>query len=844
MTGATRSIVNADAAKVEVTFYDSYVPSIKDGVYTLTVTQSLASDNPKVQSPPEPPVSQTFIVRGPRFGLVPSDIHRAFPPPTSTGVYVDFLPMIVFNKRALPWECRMRFSVPHPEAYPWMALLVFSQDELQVPRSDHGFAEAPPPNSQANPTRTASFPLTEVVHAIWNGKPTKGPPAGIVGPSITLAEDEDPDGIQVNVIEVGAEAFANLMPTVKDLAYLAHVRLVSTENKEPQNAVHDGWYSVLIGNRFAVPPHAAPQRTNVVHLVSLEGLEPYIGVDAPGTPPGPVRLISLYSWAYTSLAAPQENFRELMLNLISTASQQGTDLLMRLPLENASGAKSDAEKSALERLDNGYVPLSYATLTGESTFAWYRGPLAPVVTTRFLDVTGAFSPLDVDVPLNTSEAMIYDPCSGLFDQSYAVAFQTGRSLALADQPFATNLLQWRRDAHRLVDQLMEQIRSPHLPGILQGQRILDADGELADCSVDDLSRLLDTDIVSDAFLSYLATEFGKSVATRVGQSGGIMPDDPNRTQAIPHRPPPTPADLARLIQHPAVVSLLQQRSGLESDGHSTEFQGSLLPEQVVQWLEQAALLYGVPFNNLVPSARLLPEESIRFFYADLNWIDALLDGALSVGIQSSRDALLQRLMRDPLHRTVNGVLHQVRERLRGVSPSSAAPPALICGFVLRSAVVSGWPGLEVRAFSDAARTMLITPLRLDRVSPSVLIGIFPEVPVAIELNEPSEGLVFGREDNGISLRYLPGTQGATPANIGHLLQPPVWLSPAEIAALRRAAPEGTGALRIAGTGGLVEALQSRFPGTPPTLSPASLAVEMAIVPEQMLFLPVLQNRGQ
>jgi hypothetical protein len=51
-------------------------------------------------------------------------------------------------------------------------------------------------------------------------------------------------------------------------------------------------------------------------------------------------------------------------------------------------------------------------------------------------------------------------------------------------------------------------------------------------------------------------------------------------------------------------------------------------------------------------------------------------------------------------------------------------------------------------------------------------------------------------------------------------------------------------LKIAGAGGLVDALQRKFPGTPPTLSAASLAVEMVKAPGQMLFLPVLEGGGQ
>src|SRR6202012_5149864 len=132
-----------------------------------------------------------------------------------------------------------------------------------------------------------------------------------------------------------------------------------------------------------------------------------------------------------------------------------------------STAHSDTQKATLERLHNGYLPLSYATLTSETTFAWYRWPLAPAPSQRFLAVLDPGSTPAPEVPLNSSEAMVYDPASGLFDQSYAVAFQTGRSLALADLPFAMNMLQWRRDAHAAVYVLMEHMRSPHREGILQ-----------------------------------------------------------------------------------------------------------------------------------------------------------------------------------------------------------------------------------------------------------------------------------------------------------------------------------------------------------------------------------------
>ena len=53
---------------------------------------------------------------------------------------------------------------------------------------------------------------------------------------------------------------------------------------------------------------------------------------------------------------------------------------------------------------------------------------------------------------------------------------------------------------------------------------------------------------------------------------------------------------------------------------------------VTGWLAKLYLLYGVPFNTLVPDHRMLPMESVRFFYIDENWLTALLNGALSIGV--------------------------------------------------------------------------------------------------------------------------------------------------------------------------------------------------------------------
>ncbi len=62
------------------------------------------------------------------------------------------------------------------------------------------------------------------------------------------------------------------------------------------------------------------------------------------------------------------------------------------------------------------------------------------------------------------------------------------------------------------------------------------------------------------------------------------------------------------------------------------------PEDLNAFLSQLQLLINVPVNYLIPDIKMLPPESMRFFYYDQNWIDALLDGAYSIGRSPSQDS--------------------------------------------------------------------------------------------------------------------------------------------------------------------------------------------------------------
>ena len=97
----------------------------------------------------------------------------------------------------------------------------------------------------------------------------------------------------------------------------------------------------------------------------------------------------------------------------------------------------------------------------------------------------------------------------------------------------------------------------------------------------------------------------------------------------------------------------------------TEFkldQNTAMPAELRNWLVSLRLLNGVPFANLVADSELLPQESIRWFYMDRRWTDALVQGALSVGTVNSDDRIQLDAQYDAIRAELDTEERNVRRR--------------------------------------------------------------------------------------------------------------------------------------------------------------------------------------
>ncbi|PLK44534.1 hypothetical protein [Emticicia sp. TH156] len=653
------AMLGSDTCDVDkkVIFIQYDIPPLKSGEYTIELEQAV---NLNTGAPYR--TSRKFAVTGQRFTLNPNDINSVFPPNLANGEFSGVFPLMIFNRRTLPWE---RTSLMAEQSAPWLALLLFNRD--QVPEIKKGTAKDLVP-----------LGTTITVEGSPGITGTGAMPAGILSyPGMsTLDYGETPED-QINYIDIPAETFNTVAPSAADLPYLAHIRDTETIDKTDNKLLDEALYAIVVGNRIPVDG-----LTSYVFLVSLENMGSFLP-DENGNghiPAGNkfIRLLTYSSWHFTANNS-DENFEQLLENLNKNPAGEIGLTTLQYPFDgpvpsdtevqsalnhqaNGNMTTNDAQILVHNAFNMGYTAMTQVLRHPGNTVSWYRCPLVPY-----------YIPETVQLPYTTSDAINrYNPETGMFDVSYGGAWQIGQLMALQNKAFSTSLYNWKKS------ETAQQ-------SIIEEQRI-----------------------IQEKY--HTITAFDGLMAARN-------------------------------------TSLLKANA-------------APLPENVVIWLSQLALLKGVPFNYLVPDERMLPPESMRFFYMDNNWIECLLDGAFSIGRSSTADhkndlARLKKLMGPVKHRAT--MARPRKQKLLSYRNASG----VITGFLLRSAVVGGWPGLEINGYSDKEGTSEVQKLRMEALSSDTLICIFDGVVQMVAIHEPPEALHEGlvRHDGtwATTLRTVNGT---------------------------------------------------------------------------------------
>ncbi|HMJ81725.1 MAG TPA: hypothetical protein VK504_01070, partial [Vicinamibacterales bacterium] len=346
------------------------------------------------------------------------DVQQVYPPANLTGQYEESLPHVVFRLPTLPWSRTIDGSAASGDTVttPWLALLTLYPDELM---------------SGSTPITIQQMTLNDLLSPAQSN---------VLGPVIDKSQFTPAELAQpLLAIDIPSAVFNGVTPSIADLSFLAHARQVNTDGKEILGLVADGYFSVVIGNRL---PKTGAQNSALV--VSLEGQQSRIRGNT--LPPANtfVRVAVLASWNFTAAAA-----RGDFIEILRAIPDAGGVELLQMPHDEFTGTLTTAETTAQEALETGYVPLLNNTRAGEETTSWYRSPGVPEATS--LDPFGPYAISDMAIRYDPGPMDDTTPGSGLFNVTYACAWQIGRLLALSDSAFARMLYRWRVDLHNNHD---------------------------------------------------------------------------------------------------------------------------------------------------------------------------------------------------------------------------------------------------------------------------------------------------------------------------------------------------------------------------------------------------------
>ncbi|MEU5052041.1 hypothetical protein [Streptomyces sp. NPDC021096] len=731
-----------------VTFASQDQPALSPGTYTLTATQPVSEGATVLGTLSD---SLAFTVAAPRFALEPADIAAVHPPPTATGRFDMTLPHVVLEHGGLPWA---RPLTADPQT-PWLALILVTDDDV-LPNPD---------TREPVSGRTVKDLLT--------------PPNHYLAPALDPSPPMGLYGRPCRILDLRADALADVLPKAGELRWLAHVRDVAASRTQTDEFT-TGRRAVVATSRFP----RMPARRYTAALVSLEGYAGYtfLGGDT-AVPEGTraVRLAALWSWSFTTDpaggTAVNSDFHALAQQLASASSSEN---LLRLPHEAGSG---DVAQHVAARLAGGFVPVVHRLPTGEHTPAWYRGPF----TAR------PAQPLPAGrEPLRSADAaLVYLESFGIWDVSYACAYTCGQLLG-ASHP-----------------SLLRALENHRAQGLAAAQRTCrpagaggDARSRFQNLVAGNLAQAIDTGLKRRTPGDASAPDTG-SPAT-----------DPQRTSAARGL-----AGLERAV-HALLTRPTSPGTGAETaTGELAEALRTVAEEHAdavaeafgppVDWMSR------VPFDHLVPHAGMLPEHSARFFHIDAQWMRALLAGVRSVGAVTRLDLYLDGLLDEVL--TARG-----------------EPRLPVFGGLIRSPLVRYWPELIVEATKSGSpvTTHISRPL-----PDAMLLLCDARQPDKIIVREPPHGLSMGIDsmsgDGAVNLRRPHGS------DIGN----PLAAQATGINLCRRGtSARASEVLRITeGTTPLTDRIQSALRialnDTGYTLTPAGLALQLLNSAGMLQFVP-------
>ncbi|KAJ5682775.1 hypothetical protein N7462_005940 [Penicillium macrosclerotiorum] len=682
--------------------FSSYAPGLvaQDEPYVLAATQTIKCGDQNLQKV----TKSAFTVDAPRFALPAEDVH-SFYPHEGASEAPRVLPHIVFNDPHLPWERRPTKAKDAPSGRPpWLALLVFSSDELLLTSLPGKTVETTTPTL---PKGSATRSLTNSVTALAEADRADG--SHLRCPNLGVHESFSADDT-ASYIVLSKDTFETLLPQqprqpdtavpLEHFTYCAHVREVTIgSSTEP--------FSVIFSHRTAPVHDSGAPQVAYVHLVSLDGIIDNLDERPLASVVEQIALVSLYSWTYRAAPTDPVSYHDILqaLNVSKQPLRRPSPVIDRL----TTGGDSSATWLA-GRLEQGYTIMRHHIMSGETTTTLYRGPLTPQWVSP-----GRCPPTTSGRGLQQLDAL-----AGIMDISYSVAWELGRSLAIADKAFTAAIMRLRGDiSAKAVD-----------GGATKTQQTFATLGSQESGPTPAPTPPVPTDI-------YAGVQRWTTTAL-----------DALAERAAPRSAPAGAAVMLDALQG-RVRTWLATMANAMADyelGGSSAAAPTIVSAHwatILRWIKAKRALQGIPYIYLFPDPAVLPIEALRTFYIDENWTDALIDGALSIANHST-------LVDDPVKHEIRTSLDVYVQRMQKALP--AASPLLAWrprwGLVLRSSLVHAYPNLRIQQFrrrvTDVMQEQDQTPGVFTALAEDSLIYFQSQTPGALVAPDTVAGIIISQ----------------------------------------------------------------------------------------------------
>ncbi|MCJ1397769.1 hypothetical protein MMC11_000965 [Xylographa trunciseda] len=680
----------------QIQLFSYHTPSLRAGKYTVTVDHEFRTADGSQTRPLRS--AKTFRVVAPRFDLPHGDIH-SFYPPNGHADLPRVLPHVVFEDPHLPWERPMHEDQQTPADrdnlpaahMPWLGLLSFTSDELSMSAPlPAGLKDLKPSETMAYKIELgALMALGDAVQLPFDAKDVADLQAG-KDPTLTPP-------VEVNAVLLSRKLFEKLFPpepgvpntvSLDMFKYMSHVRIVHTHGMAGDVGSNNNQeeYSVTVSPRSGPPEDLIAPVHMIAHLFSLEGIQEHIRLPLAEKTQW-IALISLHSWSYQSLPADHVQYKDLLETLGKDIQplRLHNDSILSVQPDDDSLPEKEAEWLR-DRLEFGYSFIKYRPPTGEVTTALYHGPLTPAWNRRARDGNDGKAASSKQQPRNLtidefasnngSDLQLVDHDSGLIDASYHLAWELGRSLASADRVFAGALMRLRADIHHTA-------RAAYLARISPADPIFATDTKRRHGVSASVKESLGNAAPHPKAFSSIGTD------RRWNKHGSVQP----LSFAIASQ---AKDEIMQKEIRDATASITS-RAGADDNAEQDDDSatGNSQPEPrpvqklkssnweiISKWCINKLMLQNIPTVYLFPEPDYLPSEALRTFYVDETWMNAFIDGALSVAnhVSYTKPDLIRQALKENMNAKV----------LESIQIPT-------WGFVMRSKVVRTFPNLRVTA---------------------------------------------------------------------------------------------------------------------------------------------------